>query len=127
MSLINQHEQKDTLVHSAAGAGTYTTDDINASKGRGVIVVIDITAVGGTPTDTVTIEGKDRVSGKYFPLLVSTALATTGTTALRIYPGITATANVSASDIIPDTIRVKSVIAGTTPSITATISTTIVA
>lgn len=87
--------------------------------------VVDVTAVAGTtPALTVIIEGLDPVSGKYFPLLTSAALNATGTTVLRVGPGLPVTANLSANDIMPKQYRVRYTITGTTPSFTFSIGAT---
>ena len=54
-----------------------------------------------------TIQGKDHLSGKYYDLLVGVAITAIGTTILKVYPGIMASANVAASDILPLTWRVQ--------------------
>ena len=59
------------------------------------------------------IEGKDLISGKYYTVLASAAITGTGTTVLKVYPGITASANASASDILPRTWRVTATHANT--------------
>lgn len=111
---------------SAAGAGTTNgADQLNANA-SGLQLTIDITAVGGTPTLTVTIQGKDTASGKYYTLLASAALSSVATTVLRVFPGAPATANVSANDLLPRTWRVIAVVAGTTPSVTATIGASVI-
>lgn len=108
---------------TAVGAGTVNGPDQNGGYGRGLLCFIDITAISGTtPSLTVTVQGKDPVSGKYYTLLASAALNATGTTVLRIYPGLTAAANLTASDILPTDFRIIYVVAGTGPSVTATIS-----
>lgn len=112
--------------HSAAGAGTTQSADQQNINGRGLHLIIDITAVGGTPTLTVTIEGKDPTSGKYYTILASAALSSVATTILRVYPGLTASANVTVNDVLPRVWRVKSVIGGTTPQVTATIAASVV-
>lgn len=110
------------LTLTAQGAGTVNGSDLVNQQGRGVHVVVDITAISGTgPSLTVTVQGKDTVSGKYYTLLASAALSATGTTVLKVYPGLTAAANSVANDIAPDTIRVIGTVAGTTPSVTATV------
>ncbi len=106
----------------AAGAGTYNSGDIPNLTHRGLKLVIDITAVGGTPTLTVMILGKDPVSGKTWTILASTALAAAGTTILTVYPGTTVAANADVADALPPTFQVQAVIAGTTPTVTATIA-----
>lgn len=113
------------ITHTAAAAGTNSMDCTNTS-GKGVKVVVDITALTGTsPTLTATIQGKDTASGKYYTLLDSAALSATGTTVLTVYPGLTAAANSKADDLIPDVFRVITAIGGTTPAVTATVSCTI--
>ena len=106
------------LTGTAAAAGANGSDQTNR-RGHGLLVVVDITALTGTaPTLTVTIQGKDTASGKYFTILASAALAAVATTVLRVYPGLTAAANLVASDVLPYTWRVISVIGGTTPAVT---------
>lgn len=93
-----------TLLASAARtATTNSTDQVNYNW-RGVHVIIDITAGSGL-TITPSITGKDPISGTYYTLLAGTALTGTGITILKVYPGITAAANASASDILPRTWR----------------------
>jgi hypothetical protein len=88
-----------------------------------VVVTVDVTAISGTtPTFTVTIQGKDEISGKYYDILATTALNATGTVVLRVYPGLTASANVTVNDVLPRMWRVKYVTGGTTPNVTATIA-----
>lgn len=107
----------------AAGLGTVNGPDINNVAGKGLNVYINITAISGTtPTLTVTVQGKDPVSGQYFTILASTALAATGFTRMIIYPGVPAVANASDNDVLPDTFRVIAAVGGTGPSVTATIS-----
>lgn len=107
---------------TAAGAGTVNTSDILNTTGSGLRLVIDVTAISGTtPTLTVTIQGKDNASGKYYTLLASAALNATGTTILKLYPGFAETANVSANDCLPEWWRVSYTVGGTSPSVTATI------
>jgi hypothetical protein len=71
-------------------------------------ITIDITALTGTLT--VTVEGIDPESGKTYTILASAALAGTGTTVLRIFPGATVAANLTANDIMPKFFRIKAVV-----------------
>jgi hypothetical protein len=106
---------------SAASASGDSPAQISGQT-RGVKVVVDITAISGTsPTLTVTIEGYDSASSTWYTLLASSALSATGETVLTVYPGVSVTANQSASDHIPAKWRVAYTIAGTTPAVTATI------
>ncbi len=107
--MAQKYEAIVTLLPSAAR----TTTENGADKGfppEDGIFVLDITAVSGTPTLDVTIEEKDEVSGKYF--VIDTFPQQTGVVSIRrALPGP-----------IGGTIRARAVIAGTTPSLTFTVS-----
>lgn len=114
------------ITHTAASAGVNGADQTNAS-GRSINLVIDITAITGTsPTLTVTLQGKDAASGKYYTILASAALTAVGTTVLTVFPGATAAANVAANAILPRTWRVITAIGGTTPAVTATVGASVI-
>jgi hypothetical protein len=68
-------------------------------------VVLDMTVVG-TGSVTLTIQGKDEASGKYYTLLAGAAVTTNSTNVYTVFPGAPATANVSANDIVPRTFRI---------------------
>lgn len=112
---------------AAAGAGANGADLVNTNA-RGLKLVIDITALAGTsPTLTVTIQGKDPVSGKYFTILASAALAAVATTVLTVYPGLTAAANVVANDVLPRDFRVIYAVGGSAgQAVTATIAASLI-
>lgn len=95
------HNEIITLFTSAARTTHRPSDDFENIDGRGVRVVIDVTAIAASPSVVFTIQGKDHVSGKYYDLLASAAVTGTGTTVLTVYPGIAATANVAASNVLP--------------------------
>lgn len=111
------------LTHTAAASGTTSGDvELNYSNVSKIAIFINVTAITGTaPTLTVTLQGKSP-QGVYYTLLASAALTTTGLTVLRVYPAAPATANISANDILPETLRISTVIGGTTPAVTATIA-----
>lgn len=110
------------VTHTAAAAGANGADQTNLTH-RGVQVCVNITAITGTsPSLTVTIQGKDSVSGAYYTLLASAALTATGLTVLTVYPGALTTANVSTPQPLPLNWRVITAIAGTTPAVTATVA-----
>lgn len=67
---------------------------------------MDATAVTGIGSFTLTIQGKDPTSGKYYTLLAGVAVSTVTTNVYTVYPGQTAAANVSASTPLPRTWRV---------------------
>lgn len=118
-----------TLVTMTASAAAVNSPNLQNEDGRGVQVVVRNTAgTGTTPTLTVTIQGYDPTSGEYYTLLASTAIAagTPATTVLTVYPGVTASANVAVSAVLPFHWRVITTIGGTgTPTVTATISATV--
>ena len=91
---------------TATGATTSQTgaDQLN-NTGRGLIVVLDMTTVG-TGSVTLTIQGKDTASGKYYTLLAGAAVVANSTNVYTVYPGVAATANVSANSPLPRTWRV---------------------
>lgn len=113
-----------TLLASAARTVATNSSDQTNYNGRGLDVVIDITA-WTAGSITVTIQGKDALSGKYYTILASAALAAVGTTVLRVHPGLTAAANTVANYALPRTWRV-SVAVGTADSITYSIGASVV-
>lgn len=123
-----EHGNFDSVVAvadlAAQLAGTVNGADQDNPIGAGVEVTVDVTAIGGTtPQVIVTVQGKDPRSGKYYTLLASAALNAVATTTLLVYPGVTATANVSASRPLPRTWRVIAVVSGgAAAAITAKIS-----
>lgn len=93
------------LASAARVANPGNTDQLNPN-GAGVQVVIDVTAQAGGSI-TVTITGKDPVSGKYYTLLASAAITTISTTVLRVGPGLLAAANLIANDMLPYTWQIQ--------------------
>lgn len=108
---------------SAAAAGTTNSSDQTNYNGRGVQIVVDITAATAM-TLTVNIQGKDAASGKYYTILASAAFAATGTNQLTVYPGAAVTANVSINQPLPRVWRVQAVVTGT--SVTATVGASVI-
>lgn len=89
-----------------AVAQVYASGDQDGTQVEFLHVIIDVTAVTATPALTVTIQGKDPASGKYYTILASTAIATVSTTVLKVGPAFTAAANLVANDMIPSIWRV---------------------
>jgi len=102
------NEYIELLASLARTANVDTPDQTNFGH-KGLHLIIDVTSVTLTPSVVPTIQGKDPLSGKYYNLLVGLAITATGTTVLKVYPGITASANVSASDLLPQIWRVRMV------------------
>jgi hypothetical protein len=97
--------QSGTLIASQSSTATITGQDMSNTNYAGVHVIVDVTAIT-TGTLTPKIQGKDPASGKYYDLLIGAAIAGTGTTVLKVYPGILASGSVAAQDILPTTWRV---------------------
>lgn len=110
------HVQR-TLLPSAARTATVATADQRNRAHKGVRVHIKTTADPASASITYTIQGKDDITGDYYTLLASAAVAATGDTFLTIYPNIAVAANVSASNVLPAFWRVNCV-AGNADSMT---------
>jgi hypothetical protein len=95
-----------TVFSSAARTATPTPYDGTNYNAKGLHLVIDCTAASATPSVVFTIQGADAISGKFYTILASAAITGTGTTILRVYPGLTAAGNLVASDILTRTWRV---------------------
>ncbi len=95
-----------TVFSSAARTATTNGSDLESRAGRGIHVVIDVTAIASSPSVVFTIQGKDATSGKYYTILASAAITGTGTTVLRVFPGATAANNTIANDSLPGLWRI---------------------
>jgi hypothetical protein len=124
MSYENAHSFP-ALVFAAQAAATVHSGDLPNVYGRGVQLVVDLTAVNSSST-VFTIEGKDEVSGKYYVLLTSAGLAANATTLLTVHPNIAASANVAVAVTLPRVWRVSAVVTGGT-GLTGTVGANIVA
>lgn len=109
------------LASAARGASANSADITNAGY-RGVHLMINVTACSTCGSWTPHIQGKDPVTGVYYDLLVGSAITTVGSTVLKVYPGITASANLSASDIVPRTWRAQMVTPTTPASMTFSVT-----
>jgi hypothetical protein len=106
--VVTGNTNTTTALIDCSGGCTTTqtgTDQTNLGQ-RGLKLVVDMTTVG-TGSITCELDGKDTVSGKYYSQLTGLAITTNSTNVYTLYPGIAAGANVSASDILPVTWRVK--------------------
>lgn len=111
---------------SAQAAATLLSSDLLNVEGSGVSLIFDLTTMTAA-TVTVTIQGKDVVSGKYYDLLASAGKTATGTNRLFLFPGATAATNVSVNDHLPAVWRVKVVVADNsgTAAVTGTVGASI--
>lgn len=114
-----------TVLTSAARTLSIDSADLTNHNARGMHLVIDVTAITGAPSIVITIQGKDILSGKYYTILVSAAINAVGTTILRVYPALTAAANLISNDILTRTWRV-SVVNANADSITYSVGASLI-
>ncbi len=105
--LVNSPSSDLTVFASGAQTATQTQADQTNNTAKGIKVVLDMTNVGAGPSVTLEIDGKDAASGKYYSILTGAAVTTVSTNVYTVYPGLTASANVAANDVLPHTWRVK--------------------
>jgi hypothetical protein len=113
--------QEATVFASAARTASSDSADQTNYYWRGVVLVIDVTAITASPSVVFTVQGKSTLGSDYYTILVSAAITATGQTVLRIYPGLTAAANLVASDVLPYKWRVSAA-HGDADSITFSVS-----
>lgn len=106
----------------SAARTTAQSVKIGPLNGRGLIVVLDVTADPAAASITLSINGYDPVSAKTWTILDGAAVAATGTTVYRVDPELTASANAIAKDIVPQHVEIAVAVADTdslTYSVTA--------
>ena len=94
-----------SLLDSAARTATVSTPDQRSSLKRGTRLMIDVTVVAGGENVRATIQGKDPISGKYYTIISTPEITSTGLVTLTVHPQIDTVANVSFNNILPDTWR----------------------
>ena len=114
------------LTLSAQGTGSVNSANLTNAGATGVQLRLYCTAESGTtPTVTLTVQGYDAASGQYYNIGASTAFAVAASTmyTVTLYPGVAAGTSPTEgiNSALPATWRVQATIAGTTPSVTATV------
>ena len=102
-----------TLLATAARTATIASADQRNAYHRGVRVHIKTTVDPAAASLTFTIQGKDSITGDYYTLLASAAVAAVGETYLVVYPSGTAVANAYAVQPLPAYWRVNVAVADT--------------
>jgi hypothetical protein len=102
---------------TAQAGGTVVSPTIDMQQSKGCLIFINVTSITGSLT--VTLQGVGP-TGTAYTILASAAISATGQTVLKVYPGLTASANAVANDVTPITAQLSSVVA--TGPCTATIS-----
>jgi hypothetical protein len=100
---------QDNITLLASGVITSNGNSIDQTNfnARGLKLFIAPGTFGaGASAITVTLQGKDPVSGSYYTILTSASLTASTFAVLSVYPGLTASANVTANDVLPRTWRV---------------------
>lgn len=97
---------KDYTVVLPSASRTTTQTNILTLGGDtvGLVAVLHMTVVG-TGSVTLTVSGYDPVGGATWTILTGAAVITNTTNVYKIYPGLTAAANATVSDVIPRTIQ----------------------
>lgn len=96
-----------TFPRAARSASLIGDDNIASPGALSITAMLDVSAVPGTDTVQLVVEGKDPALGKYYPVLSATARAAVGTDVLTIARGIATVANVSANAVVPSVYRVR--------------------
>lgn len=99
------NNQEVTLLASAARTTTQTSADLINYNGKKLVVVLDMTVVG-TGSVTVSIDGKDTASGKYYNILTGAAITTNSTNRYRVGELLATVANSVAQDYLPRVFRI---------------------
>ena len=94
-----------TLLASASRTTTQTSGALDNPTGTALHVILDMTTVG-TGSVTLTIDGYDRTSGKYYNLLTGAAVTTNSTNVYKVGRALTAAANAVANDAVPRYFRI---------------------
>ncbi len=105
--------QTQVLLASAARTAAIVSPEFSAEEVVSSEFVFDISLDPGTASITLTIQGKDPLSGNWYTILAGAAKAAVGTTVMRVGPSIIAAANVAANAILPQLFRVSVAVADT--------------
>ena len=95
-----------TLLTSAARTTTQGPTNITTYNARAIYVILDMTNVAAAPSVTLKIDMIDPVSAKAVNLLTGVAVTTVSTNIYKIGVGLTAAANLVASEYLPRTIAI---------------------
>ena len=91
---------------SAARTATVNSSDLKNNQFVGCHAVIDMSAITATGSVVFKIQALDALSGKYYDIIESAAVTTVSTVVLRVYPSLTAVANLTVNDALPMDFRV---------------------
>lgn len=108
-----RNNQEGTALASAARTAATNSADLVNYNGGPIHVQVNTTVI---PSDnfTVTIQGKDALSGTYYTILAATAISSTGLVVLKVGRGMVAAANLVANDMVPRTWRISVAVSSAT-------------
>lgn len=95
-----------TVLESTARTATVSSSAVVGEGHRGAHIILTATAVTAGASIVPTVEGYNSVTDAWYTILTGAALTGTGTTVLKVYPGITPVTNVAVSDVLPARWRV---------------------
>jgi len=82
-------------------AGDIPLDINNTEDYQSAIIVVDVTAYPAAASVTLILQGKDLLSGKYWNILVSAGITSTGTTVFHVNDGTEPLTNISIRTRLP--------------------------
>ena len=95
---------EETILASAART-TLQAVSVTNTRYKGVTIVIDVTVDAAAASITPRIDGWSSLGSDWYNILTGSAIAAVGVTVLRVYPTMTASANLIAVDVLPPTWR----------------------
>lgn len=101
-----QNSGKALFPSAARTATTLNSADQVNNAAIYIHCILDTTAFT-SGTVTLTIQGKDPGSGKYYTLLAGAAVGSVSTNVYKVGPGLPVASNVSANDVLPTVWRVS--------------------
>lgn len=105
--IIGAEPAEFVVLADASRTASVNSADIENRGWRGGNFRINIVSQG-TGSITATIQGKDVLTGNYYTILASPAMAANaGENILKVYPGLTPSANAVSNDSLPRRFRVS--------------------
>lgn len=105
-AILAQNSGKVIFASAARTAASLNSADQLNNAANSIHCVLDTTAFTSGSV-TLTIQGKDPASLKYYTLLAGAAVVGVSTNVYKVGPGLPATANVSANDVLPTVWRIS--------------------
>lgn len=90
-----------TVLSSSSGSTNRTSSDQTNHNAEGVLIFVDATLGGTTPSFDVNVEVKDPQSGNYVAVISASSLTSTGTFIFNVGPGAAAGTGIQAAADVP--------------------------